>query len=399
MKPKVIIFGLGTTCKFFFDHYNNEYEIIGLSDWDESKHGTKLFGYPIISPYEFQYLDYDYILIMSAAVNAIASQLEQRCGIEKSQLRIFDKYYFRVSQWSIGILHSDSTFNITEEESNPLLAYSNEKHSNLKPVSVADPFIYEENGKKYLFYEVLCHDEENEDLGIINLAVIKEDGSIEAKGTILELDTSISFPIIYKENNEYYMTIHSKYANEIMLFIANDFPMKWRKLKILAVGRYCDPVIMKKENLFYLMASLNNEESHLFYADQIEGPYNEHPKNPVIKKNPRIARNAGMPFEINKVLYRPTQDCEKGYGRQIRLMEIQEMNPQNFVEQESEYSPVLQPDKNVDWRNYRMHTFNIFDLDTDGNFKIITDGDTLKIEKSVLKTLPNKEVIEIKTLK
>lgn len=173
-KPRIIIFGIGTTCKYFFDNYNNEYDIIGLSDWDKSKHGKALYGYKIIDPYEINRLDYDFILIMSVAVNAIADQLKTRCRIENNRLRILKNYYVRESPWTIGILLSDNDFNITEPFSNPILTKRDVLVENIQPTCVADPFVFEKSGSYYMFYEVLGVDKTGKDKGIINLAESKD---------------------------------------------------------------------------------------------------------------------------------------------------------------------------------------------------------------------------------
>ena len=95
MKPKVIVFGIGTSFKSFIKNLNGEYEIIGLSDWDESKHGTILEGYEIINPYTFENYDFDYVLIVSYYVREIKAQLTERINLPESKIQVPPKYLIK----------------------------------------------------------------------------------------------------------------------------------------------------------------------------------------------------------------------------------------------------------------------------------------------------------------
>lgn len=89
---KIIVFGTGESCENYLKNYRDEHEIIALADWDEKKHGTSLFGLPVISPFEMKNLPYEKILIASYFVKEIESQLLERCGIERPELIIPEKY-------------------------------------------------------------------------------------------------------------------------------------------------------------------------------------------------------------------------------------------------------------------------------------------------------------------
>lgn len=89
---KIVVFGTGESCENYLKNYRNEHEIVALADWDEKKHGTILFGLPVISPYELKSFSYEKILIASYFVKEIESQLLERCGIDSSLLIIPEKY-------------------------------------------------------------------------------------------------------------------------------------------------------------------------------------------------------------------------------------------------------------------------------------------------------------------
>jgi len=70
---------------------------------------------------------------------------------------------------------------------------------------------------------------------------------------------------------------------------------------------------------------------HLYYADRLEGPWIPHPLNPV-KTDVRSSRSAGTPFIKDETLFRPAQDCSRGYGRQVVVNRVKTITPTDFEE-------------------------------------------------------------------
>lgn len=394
MKPRVIIFGIGSTCKFFFENYSNEYEIIGLSDWDKSKHGSYLFGYEILNPFLLDNYDFDFIIIMSFYIQEIKKQLIERIDIDEGKIRILDKYPVRLSDWSIGVYSSNERFVISKITSNPII--TRDDLNEFDVLFVADPFVFCENGIFYLFYEVMVIDSTGHEKGIINVANSNDGMNFKLMGKVLEDMASVSFPIVFKHGKDYYMTVHSKKANNVRLFKAVDFPFTWFSYSILLNGPFCDPVLIYKESTYYLFTSIG-DNSLLFFSDNLIGPYIEHNKSPIVLNDKRIARNAGKIFSIKNQLYRPVQDSSKMFGEKVRLMKIIEISRENYVEKECSHSPVLKAGEEP-WRSYRMHTLNIYDLKEDGTFKVITDGDNIQSQSYRLVSLKDNKNLKIKTL-
>lgn len=392
---RIIIFGIGGTCEFYLKHiYNNDFHIVGLSDWDTSKHGTQLYGYEVINPYKFENYDYDFILIMSVAVEQIKNQLLERCQISSEKIRMLSKYFIRQSDWTIGVFNSTDRFVFSEVTQNPIITKKDVE--NLNPISAADPFVFYENNTYYCFFEVLVIDNMGEKKGEINLATSNDGINFTQKGTVLEENKSISFPIVYKHDNEYYMTVHSVRTKDVRLFKAKAFPYQWEQVATLLNGSFRDPVLYLLDSTWYLFTS-TKENAHLFYSKNLLGPYKEHNQSPIVKNNSRIARNAGNIFSVNGRLYRPVQDTEKVYGDKVRLMEVLKIDKYEYLERECDFSPILEAG-NDPWRSYRMHTFNIYDVKDDGSFKFITDGDNINSQAARTIVPKNIEQLGIKTL-
>lgn len=91
-KLKVIAFGIGTSAKQYLENYRDEHDILALSDWDETTHGTTRYGFKVINPADFDKFDFDKIIILSFYVKEIIQQLNERCAIGTDMIIVPPKY-------------------------------------------------------------------------------------------------------------------------------------------------------------------------------------------------------------------------------------------------------------------------------------------------------------------
>jgi hypothetical protein len=88
-----------------------------------------------------------------------------------------------------------------------------------------------------------------------------------------------------------------------------------------------DPTMLRYEGTYWLFAAVavpggsDWDELHVFFADELDGPWQPHPLNPVVA-DVRCARPAGRLFWDSGALIRPAQDCSVGYGRAIALQRV-----------------------------------------------------------------------------
>ena len=98
-----------------------------------------------------------------------------------------------------------------------------------------------------------------------------------------------------------------------------------------------DPTLFRWQGRVWLActdADLGEHDSlSLWHADRLEGPWTAHANNPV-KVDVRGARMAGAVFEHDGALYRPAQDCLRGYGEAVVLHRIVRCTPTEFEEVE-----------------------------------------------------------------
>lgn len=96
MKPKVIVFGAGSSGEVYIQKQKN-FEILALTDNDEKKHGKLINGIKVIPPNEILSYCFDFIVIASGHVKAIKNQLINDFRIESKKIYIPSKNEFKLN--------------------------------------------------------------------------------------------------------------------------------------------------------------------------------------------------------------------------------------------------------------------------------------------------------------
>ncbi|HEX8504894.1 MAG TPA: hypothetical protein VF630_05960 [Hymenobacter sp.] len=98
-----------------------------------------------------------------------------------------------------------------------------------------------------------------------------------------------------------------------------------------------DTTLLEHEGRYWLFYARMDRDPmlNLFisYADTLDGPWHDHPQNPV-KTDVRGARPAGPFFKEGPRLYRPGQDCALDYGHGITVYEVLTLTPTDYAERE-----------------------------------------------------------------
>jgi hypothetical protein len=129
----------------------------------------------------------------------------------------------------------------------------------------------------------------------------------------------------------------------IRLYRADPFPTKWKLVRTLLSGYpYVDPTLFQHGNRWWMFASLKtNDVLYLFHADRLEGPWQPHPANPIVRRDSRCARPAGRIQQVDGRMFRLAQDDSTAYGSRIRAFEILALTPTEYREREVEMNPPL----------------------------------------------------------
>jgi hypothetical protein len=293
-----------------------------------------------------------------------------------------DKLYLK--QWKIGI--AKGNINVLFE--------SGLKHTTFKwyPVSKyyhlhADPFILKSKRGEYLvFFEKLC---KKEGFGKIFLKTLNHNLEITDIRELLNHGNHLSYPFIFIENDKTYIIPESSEDNNVYLYQFDDVNKKLINPVIIIKNQpLIDCTLLKYKNKYWIFATEKGKNSncdlHIYYSDQITGPFNKHKLNPV-KSNLYGSRSAGKIFTSNNEIFRPSQNCVESYGYSVVINKIIKLSEYEFEESKIiELKP-----SDIDSRIKGIHTLNTIDdlIIIDGLVKIFSPFFQIKLS---LKNLFNR---------
>jgi hypothetical protein len=202
-----------------------------------------------------------------------------------------------------------------------------------------------------MFFEVLNTHTNQGDIGV---AVSKDGLNYVYKQIVLDEHFQLSYPYVFKWEDEYYMIPESHEAYSILLYKAVDFPTNWSLIARLIRGDYSDSSIFRHDDRWWMFTSDRWDVLHLFYADNLTGSWIEHPESPIILGDANIARPGGRVLIFDDRIIRYTQDCDPTYGNQVRAFEITKLTPTRYEEKEVSESPILTPSR-TGWNAQKMH--------------------------------------------
>jgi len=260
--------------------------------------------------------------------------------------------------WSIGIYAGASPFMLSPEPqiTNPVL--SRDDVSDVPAAFVADPFMIKVAGRWYMFFEVMNI---RSDKGEIGLAVSVNGLSWKYRQIVLDEPFHLSYPYVFDWHGNHYMIPETLEAGAVRLYKADSFPTRWSYTCPLLEGPGADPSIFRFRDrwwLFVCSTPYQHDTLRLYFADNLLGPWVEHPCSPIVAGNQRIARPAGRVLVLGDRVIRFTQDCYPTYGSQVRAFEISLLTPDDYHEQEVMESPILKG-SGKGWNSLGMHNVDL----------------------------------------
>lgn len=255
--------------------------------------------------------------------------------------------------WSIGIYIGESPFKFPAPQHirNPVLRA--EDVTDVSAKFVADPFLINENSIWYMFFEVYNSKSKHGDIAV---ATSSDGTKWKYEQIVLDEPFHLSYPYVFKWKNEYYLIPESYETNSIRLYRAADFPSRWSFVGVLLEGRdFLDPSIVHFNDKWCIFAStVGNDTLRLYYADDLQGPWFEHAKSPIVEGDKNIARPGGRILEYNGRIFRYTQDAYPTYGNQIWAFEITLLTPTKYEEKKVSEDPIVKA-SGSGWNAKSMH--------------------------------------------
>ncbi|MDF5718203.1 MAG: hypothetical protein PUP93_31135 [Rhizonema sp. NSF051] len=259
-------------------------------------------------------------------------------------------------RWSIGIYIGESPVDLATPKNvkNPVL--TRRDVTDVRAEFVADPFMLKVEQSWVMFFEVLNQQPYR---GEIGLATSEDGMNWKYQQIVLAEPFHLSYPYIFEWMNDYYMIPETNEANAIRLYKASHFPSEWCFIGNLLTGlQFSDASIFHYAGKWWLFTETNPQGSfdtlRLYYAEELLGPWLEHPKSPIVEGDAHIARPGGRVVVMNDQIIRYAQDCEPEYGTQVRAFEITELTTTTYQEREISQSLSLSP-TGSGWNGAGMH--------------------------------------------
>lgn len=220
---------------------------------------------------------------------------------------------------------------------------------------VADPFLYRTPDCWYLFFEVLpvARAYGHQD-GVIAVATSRDAGRTwKYERVVLREPFHLSYPYLFDWQGEIYMVPESHQGGAVRLYRAREFPWSWTFVTDLIRGDFTDASPFYFEGSWWMLAEAvplgsrwkgqrANPVLRLYYADELEGPWREHPASPVVESDTRLIRPAGRVVETEDGrLFRFAQDGTEHYGAAVHAVEITKLTRDAYLEREAKEGPIL----------------------------------------------------------
>jgi hypothetical protein len=267
------------------------------------------------------------------------------------------------AEFAVGLYEGENHLSLRPAVgvANPILTRA---HVTDIPASfVADPFMIRADGTWHLFVEIM---HAKSGLGVIGLATSRDARAWTYKQVVLSEPFHLSYPQVFAWKNDFYMVPESYQAGGVRLYRADDFPTKWKYVRtLLAAPFVVDASIFRHADRWWMFADtspgMDNSRLSLYFASQLEGPWQEHPKSPVIDGDPLIARPGGRVLAEESRLVRFTQACTPYYGTAVRGFEIVELTPTTYREAPLSPAPLLSG-AGKGWNARGMHHIDLHHL-------------------------------------
>ncbi|HOX52076.1 MAG TPA: hypothetical protein PKY05_11345 [Fibrobacteria bacterium] len=204
------------------------------------------------------------------------------------------------------------------------------------PLEMADPFLIQKDGTDWVFFESI----KSSGMGELVVSQLVDDSVTKPSRSILDLPFHLSWPNVFEHGGKTYMVPETGSANEVGLWVCDEFPMKWSKVRTLVEGaHFHDGTIVRHGGRWWLFVSVggsyygdHSAELRIYHSDDLlTSPFVPHPRNP-ISLSIEGARPAGRFFVRDNVLYRPAQDGRDGYGKGVIVFRVDRLDESNFAE-------------------------------------------------------------------
>jgi len=203
----------------------------------------------------------------------------------------------------------------------------------------ADPNIVEHQGRAYVFCEEYLNAEQR---GVISLFEIDAEGRWPERPTVvLNRPYHLSYPFVFEYQGQRHMLVESSSEKRVEVYPCLEFPHRWGEpVTLMDNVRAVDATLFEQDGRWWMFANMVEnqgakpwDELFLFHADSpLSKNWTPHPKNPIVS-DVHTARPAGPLFSHEGRLIRPSQICDRGYGRGVSFNHVTKLSETEYEEQ------------------------------------------------------------------
>lgn len=189
---------------------------------------------------------------------------------------------------------------------------------------------------------------------IAKLTINRRNMTIDRMDILLEENTHLSFPNIWREGDDVYVYPENYRGGKLNLYKLVDNATRLVKEKVLIDAPLTDAVmtdLFGEQQVFSTkMPNPNGEEMYVYTLDRKLDIVDTQS----VRLDDKHARMAGQFFEYKGKIYRPAQDCNEQYGGAVIIDEVEKVGGQY----------VFKPIKRLTSKHPRlhqgMHTLNMY---------------------------------------
>ena len=183
----------------------------------------------------------------------------------------------------------------------------------------ADPFILDVTE----FEIVVLVEEYRYEIGkgrIAELIVDKNTFLIKELNVLLELDTHLSFPAVWREGNRIFIYPESWGSGVLCLYEYLGRGRCLKQIKVICDDTMADAIITDRFGKKMLLSTKENDKLRFYDYDAVSEKFIFS-----VEKGfgTETARNAGDFFEYGGKVYRPAQVCVNCYGEAVEIQEVE----------------------------------------------------------------------------
>ena len=190
---------------------------------------------------------------------------------------------------------------------------------------LADPFVLKDTDTSIVLFAEQMVASKNKGK-IVRVIVDKTNYKITSIVDLLELDTHLSFPIIYRENGKVYVYPENYESGSLKIYEYNEVTSKLDNPRTIIDEPLLDTQIVKISGVYYAFGVKHSSGKlddtkvlYIYKSDNLFGPYFQ---VQVIENNLCEERGAGEIFIHGSMLLRPAQCCESDYGKCVILYDL-----------------------------------------------------------------------------